>query len=98
MTRPKSPHLVVRHDQEEVVIPLVLRETLIGRIDSNHVVLTDPDVSRVHARILLEPDGVVIEDCGSSEGTLVNGDPIDRAVLRDGDVLQLGSAKLLFVE
>lgn len=98
MSAPKSPRLVVRHDQEDVVIPLVLRETLIGRIDSNHLVLEDPDVSRIHARVLLEPEGVVVEDCGSSVGTLVNGDPIDRAVLKDGDVIQLGSAKILFVE
>lgn len=99
MSEPKSPRLVVRHDQEDIVIPLVLRETLIGRIDSNHLVLEVDDVSRIHARVLLEPEGVVVvEDCGSSVGTLVNGDPIDRAVLNDGDIIQVGSAKILFVE
>jgi pSer/pThr/pTyr-binding forkhead associated (FHA) protein len=98
VSEPKSPRLVVRHDQEDVVIPLVLRETLIGRIDSNHLVLDLADVSRIHARVLLEPEGVVLEDCGSSQGTLVNGDPIDRAVLKDGDMIQLGSAKILFVD
>ncbi len=70
---------------------------MIGRIDSNHLVLEDPTVSRVHARVMLSRDGVEIEDCGSSVGTQVNGELIDRAVLRHGDVVRLGSVQLLFL-
>ena len=96
MTR--NPRLLLKHGGQDVVLPLVLKETLIGRIDSNHVVLDEADVSRIHARVLVGPEGVEIEDCGSSQGTLVNGDPIDRVFLKDGDVVQVGSAKLVYLD
>ena len=94
----KSPRLVMRKDGDEVVLPLLLRETLIGRIDSNHVVLDDASVSRIHARVLVEPEKVWVEDCGSTVGTLVNGDPIDRHQLAEGDVLSIGEVKLVYRE
>lgn len=99
MSPPKSPRLVLRRGEDQVVFPVLLRETLIGRIDSNHVVLDEAGVSRIHARLLRDPAGLVdVEDCGSTQGTLVNGDPVDRLRLKDGDVLTLGSVKLLFIE
>jgi pSer/pThr/pTyr-binding forkhead associated (FHA) protein len=98
----RGPKLSLRRDGGELVVPLVLRETLVGRIDSNHIVLDDPSVSRVHARFLLGRDGseqvVEVEDCGSSLGTQVNGDLIDRARLRAGDVISIGSVLLTFSE
>ena len=97
MGESKGPRLSMRHGGDEVILPLVLRETLIGRIDSNHVVLDDPEVSRIHARLLLLPDGVDIEDCGSSIGTLVNGEMIDRARLQNGDVVSIGPVALTFL-
>ena len=94
----KGPRLSLRRGDDEIVLPLVLRETLIGRIDSNHVVLEDPAVSRIHAKVSLGRDGdIEIEDCGSSVGTLVNGELIDRALLRHGDVIRVGSVQLLFL-
>ena len=95
----KSPRLLLRRGNEEpTVVPLVLPETLVGRIDSNHVMLDHPSVSRVHARIFLQSTGVEIEDCGSSTGTLVNGHPIDRARLRDGDEIKIGNIALGYAE
>ncbi|MBS2022130.1 MAG: FHA domain-containing protein [Deltaproteobacteria bacterium] len=98
MGAPKNPRLLLNHHGDDIVLPLVLKETLIGRIDSNHVVLEAEDVSRIHARVLVGPSGVEVEDCGSTQGTLVNGDPIDRVFLKDGDVVQVGSVKILFAE
>lgn len=93
----KGPRLLLRRGSEEpTVFPLVLRETLVGRIDSNHVMLDHPSVSRVHARIFLEAEGAEIEDCGSSVGTLVNGHAIDRARLRTGDEIKIGNVALLY--
>jgi pSer/pThr/pTyr-binding forkhead associated (FHA) protein len=92
----RGPRLSFRRGADEIVLPLVLRETLIGRIDSNHLILEDSSVSRVHARILLEDGRCSIEDCGSSAGTLVNGEPIDRAQLKHGDVIRVGDVSLNF--
>ena len=94
-----GPRLILRRGAEEpTTFPLVLRETLLGRIDSNHLMLEHPSVSRVHARILLEGADVEIEDCGSSTGTTVNGHVIDRARLRDGDEIGIGKVALTYAE
>jgi pSer/pThr/pTyr-binding forkhead associated (FHA) protein len=93
----KGPRFSLRKDDGEVILPLVLKETLIGRLDSNHVVLDDPLVSRVHARVVLVDGAVEIEDCGSSRGTQVNGDLIDKAFLRHGDVVKVGQSLLEFL-
>jgi len=94
-----QPRLILqRGDEQPTTFPLVLRETLIGRIDSNHLMLDHPTVSRVHARIIVVNDWVEIEDCGSSLGTLVNGHIVDRARLRDGDVISLGHVSITYAE
>ena len=93
------PRLILRRGAEEpTTFQLVLRETLLGRIDANHLMLDHPSVSRVHARILLEGKDVEIEDCGSSTGTLVNGHAIDRARLRDGDEIRVGQVAMTYAE
>ncbi len=95
----RSPRLLLRRGAEEpTVFPILLKETLVGRIDSNHVMLDHPSVSRVHARLFVMSDGVEIEDCGSAAGTLVNGHVIDRARLRDGDEIKVGNVALVYAE
>jgi pSer/pThr/pTyr-binding forkhead associated (FHA) protein len=48
-------------------------------------------VSRLHCRLTADPsDQLVVEDLESTNGTLVNGRRIDRAVLKNGDTLQVG--------
>jgi pSer/pThr/pTyr-binding forkhead associated (FHA) protein len=95
----KGPRLLLRRGSEEAtVFPLVLKETLLGRIDSNHVMLDHPSVSRVHARIFQVGEAIEIEDCGSAAGTLVNGHPIDRAKLRDGDEIKIGNIALTYAD
>jgi putative peptide zinc metalloprotease protein len=77
-------------------VPLVGDMTL-GRAPSSSVVLADPSVSRVHARISSGGNGggARIEDAGSSAGTLVDGVAISSATaLRDGAKLQLGSLEM----
>jgi len=73
------------------------RELLIGRLSSNHLVIDDPDVSRVHARIVTTPGGVFVHDLGSRAGTIVNGRRIETAMrLSDGDELVIGPVALVF--
>jgi pSer/pThr/pTyr-binding forkhead associated (FHA) protein len=81
-----------------VSYPLISPETLIGRLDSVDLVLEDPAVSRVHAKIVRESNGWVIVDLESSCGTNVNGERITRHRLRDGDVIEIASARLEYRE
>ena len=75
----------------------VVAEMVIGRAPGSTVVLDDPTVSRVHARISGNGgDTATIEDAGSSHGTWVDGARIDRQFeLRDGVKLRLGDQEML---
>jgi uncharacterized RDD family membrane protein YckC len=68
----------------------------IGRDPGNDLVLPDAMVSRRHAVIEYRAGRYALRDCNSSNGSLVNGDRIFEHLLRDGDVVAIGSARLLF--
>ena len=70
----------------------------IGRDPSNDVVLPDAMVSRRHAVIEYRGSQYYIRDCNSSNGSLVNGDRVSERNLRDGDLVAIGTARLLFRE
>jgi hypothetical protein len=58
----------------------------------------DPQVGRRHAAIHIVPGGFELEDLPLGTSTLVNGKPVQRARLRNGDRIQIGSTALLFQE
>ena len=69
----------------------------IGRSEENTIALpADEFASARHARIEPLRDGVWIVDLGSTNGTSVNGNRVDRARLRDGDRIALGSTEVVF--
>lgn len=70
--------------------------TTLGRLPSCDVTLDDPSVSRRHARIAQQDGRWTIEDLGSTNGLRINGQPVGRAQLRDGDRLELGGVALTF--
>jgi len=74
----------------------VVEEMTIGRAPGSTVVIEDPTVSRLHARISGNGGGTAtIEDAGSSHGTWVDGTRIDRPMeLRDGIQLRLGDQEM----
>jgi uncharacterized RDD family membrane protein YckC len=78
-------------------IPVGDKVFSIGRDPSNDLVLSDSMVSRRHAIMEQREDDYTIRDNNSSNGTMVNGDRVvsDQA-LRDGDLIAIGSARLLF--
>lgn len=78
------------------VFDITKERTTIGRSSDNDVVLTDPTVSRHHACIAREGSGYVIEDLGSTSGTIVDGATGARHAIRSGSVLTLGDTKLGF--
>ncbi|MFK7817402.1 MAG: ATP-binding protein [Planctomycetaceae bacterium] len=69
----------------------------VGRGIQNELRLNDAEVSRVHVRIL-QSDGAdyVLEDQSSANGTLVNGQPTTRHVLKTGDQVHIGRTILVF--
>ncbi|HEY1959959.1 MAG TPA: GGDEF domain-containing protein [Polyangiaceae bacterium] len=70
-------------------------ESVLGRGTAATIRLGDDGISRRHARVIVENNAVRIEDLGSSNGTLVNGQLIQNQGLRDGDKIQLGSTTIL---
>lgn len=73
------------------VFELNKNELYIGRDVSNDIVANDSEVSRKHARIILQAGGFILEDLGSTNGTFVNGQRLmGPHVLRPGEVIMLG--------
>ena len=68
----------------------------IGRIGDNDIVLPDPNVSRVHARVEKRDGAYRILDLESTNGTWVNERRVTDAVLKDNDVIRLGSTRFIF--
>lgn len=69
----------------------ILGPVVVGRSPSSDIVIDEPYVSATHARFTLQGPALVIEDLNSTNGTLVNGRPIDQPVtLRESDEIQIG--------
>lgn len=69
----------------------VLSESVIlGRSANADIQILDRRVSRQHARIIVSPDEVLLEDLGSHNGTFVHGLKVVRRALRTGDKLSIG--------
>jgi adenylate cyclase len=70
-------------------------EVLIGRSPDCQIVLKDFGISRQHARIFVDDEGVRITDLKSKNGTQVNGVQVMEAPLNDGDKILLGKFQLV---
>jgi hypothetical protein len=69
----------------------------IGRHAEADLLLDDVTVSRNHAEVVRTPDGMVLRDAGSMNGTYVGGERVDEHPLATGDEVQIGRFKLIFV-
>lgn len=84
---------------EDVVVHRLAREwTRIGRSLAADVRFDDPTVSRRHALVVRQPDGVRVLDDRSLNGVFVNGERIEWHPLRDGDELVVGRHRIAFVD
>ena len=71
---------------------------IIGRSPDADLVIADDFVSSMHAKILPDGDGAIAEDLGSTNGTIVNGQPLTRPMrLSAGDTIELGTNRLKVV-
>lgn len=73
------------------------RQIVIGRSSDLDMVLVEEMVSRRHAQISMNGGVISIEDLGSTNGTFVNGEKIQRATLREGDRVLVGTSILKVV-
>ncbi len=79
--------------------PLEKQEVLLGRDLVNDIAVSDPEISRRHARFLMQEDNVIIEDLGSTNGTFLNGQRISSPQqLRTGDVITFGENVVMVFE
>jgi transcriptional regulator with GAF, ATPase, and Fis domain len=62
------------------------------------VAVTDPEVSRLHARVVRDGDGWAVVDHGSHNGTFVGGVRVERAALHDGALIRVGKTLIVYVE
>lgn len=76
--------------------PLTKERTTIGRKPHNDVVIDNLAVSGEHAMIMTILNDSFLEDLGSTNGTVVNGQPIKKHFLQNNDVIELGKYKLKF--
>ncbi len=76
--------------------PLAKEQVTLGRASGNDIVMGDLQVSRRHAMITRRPDGFVVADLHSTNGTSINGHHIEEGLLDEGDILTLGSTNFRF--
>jgi len=82
---------------QKTIYPL-LETTTIGRDSSNLIPLADPTASRNHARVFHHEECWVVEDLGSTNGIIFNGERVQKIILNPGDSFQIGKTSFSFVE
>jgi len=86
---------VIYSDGGTKVFSVVKEVTRIGRDPSNDLVLNDPQVSSIHAEIVISDRTFFIRDLQSANGTQVNGNPIEESPIYSGDEIKMGQTRLL---
>jgi hypothetical protein len=92
---PRNAQIIVNGQQ---VIPLTEQLINIGRSRENHIVLSDPHISRHHAQLRLRFGSYMLFDTNSQSGVLVNDVQIREHRLQPGDVIQIGKSRLVYLE
>ena len=90
-------YLFYEEGEELRTVPLTREWTRIGRSLAADVRFDDPTVSRRHALIVRQPDGVRLLDDRSLNGVFVNGSRVEGKALQDGDEIIVGRYRLIFV-
>lgn len=90
--------LVKLNGQGSRSIDLMTDTFTIGRKGDNDLPIDDPTVSSRHAKIVRVQSVYFVEDLKSTNGTAVNGKPVDRLQLHDADVITIGKHRMVFQE
>lgn len=78
-----------------VLLPKTSRKLAIGRSDENDVIIDNPSMSRSHAQMMIREKYLLIQDNGSTNKTRLNLEPITKAHVLPGDLLQFGDVCFL---
>jgi diguanylate cyclase (GGDEF)-like protein len=78
-------------------VPLSEADLVIGRATEADLLIDSDGVSRIHAVLTRRPQGFVLRDQDSTNGTFVNDQPIRERMLSDGDHIRIGLATLKFL-
>jgi pSer/pThr/pTyr-binding forkhead associated (FHA) protein len=100
VNRRRHPHFLeqIKGEGAPSRFNLSAEEMIVGRDQGADICVGGESVSRKHARIRQRNQEYVIFDLDSSHGIYLNGIKVHSAVLRDGDVLQLGDAVFVYEE
>jgi len=82
--------VMFRADGERRSFSIVRDMTVVGRREDCDLRIPLGEVSRKHCRLIMEGDGIRLEDLGSSNGTFHNGECVREATLNAGDTVQIG--------
>ncbi len=92
-----NPRIIVLSGTSDGQVVQVGRDAVsVGRDSSNRLRLDDASVSDKHCQIDKCEGGYELMDLGSDNGTFVNGIPVRRKGLSDGDTIRIGNSELLF--
>jgi len=86
----------LRDSTSNTIYPLTGMIKQIGRGPDCDIVIPDPQVSRLHARLDKTERGWVLVDLDSRNGTRVNREPVREQALTPGDIIQVGSVSLRY--
>jgi hypothetical protein len=95
---PPGRYLCVQEGEDERLVALERPTTHIGRGLKADIRIEEHAVSRRHAIIDTRGDRAVLLDDRSANGTFLNGRPVSRSPLRDGDVVRFGRVTVRYVE
>ncbi|MFT5358661.1 MAG: transcriptional regulator with PAS, ATPase and Fis domain [Polyangiales bacterium] len=84
------------HDHLPSVLPFATQVTTLGREAANDLAIAESAVSRHHARVTLSNTGALLEDLGSTNGTMVNGQRVQACLLQEHDVIRVGDTIFRF--
>jgi pSer/pThr/pTyr-binding forkhead associated (FHA) protein len=88
--------ILISAGSPEQVFPLAASQISLGRDETNDIVLSDRQVSRLHARLECDEQGCILVDAGSANGTFVDGQNIKRVKLQSGSLIEVGQNTLRF--
>jgi predicted RNA-binding Zn-ribbon protein involved in translation (DUF1610 family) len=96
----EDPGQYIAHqsDDEAIAYGLTREWTRIGRSLAADIRFDDPTVSRRHALIVRQPDGLRVLDDRSLNGVFVNGERVEWSTLADGDEVVIGRHHLHFID
>ncbi|WP_124040266.1 FhaA domain-containing protein [Neoactinobaculum massilliense] len=91
---PTTAHPMIQVDKDHYI--LTGASTVIGRGSDCDITVEDSGISRHHLRLDVTPNGVILTDLGSTNGTFVEGHRVSAATLVDGNTITAGRTRILF--